>query len=595
MLMLIATVLSYPTLTLNDEPIEIGRRKALALFVYLLLERREHSRDYLCTLLWSDLDQAASRAELRRMLATLNQTALAPYLIANRQTISLNQELPVQVDWWQLDTLLESETDPVDVLERLESATHPFLEGFSLPDAPAFDVWQIQTANMIQGRLLRALDRLTLSSLQSQKLDLSLRFLHIWLAIDPLNENVHRQLMLCFARNDQRSAALQHYQQLLSLLQQEMGTSPEAETVELATRLGKNEPLEDTLRAFVGGHLPPLPFMLVGRDEVVSELRTRLGIGRAYQRRQVIMQGWPGIGKTTLTSALAHDAAVQHHFRDGVLWLSLGQAPDLFASLRGWATALNIPIDSSQDIRSASMTLANAARDKKLLLIVDDIWDEAHLSPFKIGGNNSALLITTRLNRVAQAIATSTSDIYKVPILSDENAVDLLRALAPSALEEHPDEMRNLVHDLEGLPLALQVAGRLLRIEQSLGWGVKDLLSELREGSRLLSARAPADRQLSDDDAPLTVAALLKLSTDSLDDDMQERFALLGVFAPKPAMFDLDAMQAVWMLDDGRPTVRQLVERGLLEAIPPGQFQMHALLVQHARSMFSDETPQIAE
>ena len=43
-------------------------------------------------------------------------------------------------------------------------------------------------------------------------------------------------------------------------------------------------------------------------------------------------------------------------------------------------------------------------------------------------------------------------------------------------------------------------------------------------------------------------------------------------------------MKAVWMGDDPRPIVRALVSRGRLEPIG-GRFQMHALLVAHARAL----------
>jgi len=60
----------------------------------------------------------------------------------------------------------------------------------------------------------------------------------------------------------------------------------------------------------------------------------------------------------------------------------------------------------------------------------------------------------------------------------------------------------------------------------------------------------------------------------------------LGAFAPKPATFDLAMMKAVWEVEDPRPAVRVLIDRGLLEPIvESGRFQMHALLVMHARSL----------
>jgi hypothetical protein len=86
-------------------------------------------------------------------------------------------------------------------------------------------------------------------------------------------------------------------------------------------------------------------------------------------------------------------------------------------------------------------------------------------------------------------------------------------------------------------------------------------------------------------DTTPTVAALLRRSTDSLDELTRQRFALLGLFVPKPATFDLQAMSAVWDVPDARPTARTLVNRGLLEPVSGGRFQMHALLVLHAQSL----------
>jgi hypothetical protein len=121
-----------------------------------------------------------------------------------------------------------------------------------------------------------------------------------------------------------------------------------------------------------------------------------------------------------------------------------------------------------------------------------------------------------------------------------------------------------------------------------MGWGVTELLKDLREGARLIEAKAPADMMDYESETIPTVAALLKKSTDRLDDQTRDCFAYLGPFAPKPATFDLNAMKAVWMVEDPRPISRTLVERGLLEPVG-SRFQMHALLVAHARSLLTDD------
>jgi hypothetical protein len=133
------------------------------------------------------------------------------------------------------------------------------------------------------------------------------------------------------------------------------------------------------------------------------------------------------------------------------------------------------------------------------------------------------------------------------------------------------------------------VAGRLIESEAELGLDVKNLFHELSEGTELLKHNAPADRfDLKTSTFP-TVSSLLKKSTDRLDEETRQRFTFLGAFAPKPATFDIDAMQAVWQIDDAIPTARKLSDRGLLEPIIGSRrFQMHAILVMHAQKLLLD-------
>jgi hypothetical protein len=252
-----------------------------------------------------------------------------------------------------------------------------------------------------------------------------------------------------------------------------------------------------------------------------------------------------------------------------------------------WARALRV-VDGAAPLGldEISALLTAALRDRRMLLIVDDVWHVEHAAPFRVGGQGCALVMTSRLNDVAQALAPTSRDLYRLPVLGEENALQLLSAIVPDAVAEYPQESRELVQNLEGLPLAIQVAGRLLYNEMQFGWGVSDLLNELRQGAILLKAYAPGDMLASSQDSTPTLAALLKRSTDALEDETRQRFADLGLFVPKPATFDLQAMAAVWDVDDPRPTARILVNRGLLEPLSGGRFQLHALLVLHARSLF---------
>ena len=105
-----------------------------------------------------------------------------------------------------------------------------------------------------------------------------------------------------------------------------------------------------------------------------------------------------------------------------------------------------------------------------------------------------------------------------------------------------------------------------------------------------MEAPAPADRiDLVTETTP-TIAALLQKSLDRLDETAKECYAYLGVFAPKPATFDVDAMKFVWQQDDPKPIIKALVDRGLLEFVPElSRYQMHAVLVMLAKTLLTDD------
>ncbi len=346
------------------------------------------------------------------------------------------------------------------------------------------------------------------------------------------------------------------------------------------------------------GSVPLLPALMLGREQALRDLKDRLIVGSSGTsseglsgRTQVLtaMRGWPGVGKTTLAAFLAHDAEILAAFPDGVLWTTLGTEPDVLSLLTSWGYRLQLDaIGKARTVEEASALLAAALQQKRMLLIVDDVWRPEQAIPFRVGGAGCALLLTTRESRIAHALVSRAEDVYVLPVLTETDALQLLQTLAPSAVARHKAACRELCRVLEGLPLALQVAGRLLHSEESTGFDVQELLIALNAGARILEEAAPADLADLIRETTPTVAALLRKSTDRLDPVARDCFALLGPFAPKPATFDLAALKFVWEMADPRPIVRTLVERGLLEPLGKGRFQMHALLVTHACSLLKD-------
>ncbi len=595
-----------PRLIVAGQTIRPDRRKALALLATLALAEQRQSRDHLAGMLWPALNQQRARAALRSTIYALGPTGSDIWLSKQHDTLALDRSaIDVDVHTF-LGLLQRSRTHQHGhellcdacahwLSQAIDSYQSDFMAGFFAGDSPDYDEWQVLQREWLRRELASSLARLAQYLSMGRDAEQALAYARRWLDLDPLHEPAHRMLMRIYAAHGQRSNALRQYHSCAELLSSELATVPEEETTSLYRGLRdatRPAPPPERLSAPLAMVLPPLPGLVVGREAAMADLKLRLGFSHRSASPMTIIPGWPGVGKSTLVAALAHDAAIAERFPDGVLWASLGQTPDLLGELRIWADALGVSSRThEQSLEQLQLLLIGALRERCMLLIVDDVWQVDHLHPFNIGGQECALLITSRLNEVATALAPTAADVYRLDVLAEDAALHLLEKLTPETVAAHPQAARDLVRDLEGLPLAIQVAGRLLQVETRLGWGIDQLLTEVRTGAHLLQAHAPADLvKLGQTQTP-TVAALLKRSTDALAPHLQEAFALLGLFVPKPATFDLGALAAAWDVADPRPIVRILVNRGLLEPIGNGRFQMHALLMMHAQMLLARDAP----
>nr|MBA3964822.1 TIR domain-containing protein [Nitrospirales bacterium] len=141
-----------------------------------------------------------------------------------------------------------------------------------------------------------------------------------------------------------------------------------------------------------------LPAGYVPRHKEFEELAGRL-LDREQEAPIAItaaLKGAGGYGKTTLAKALCHDEQIQDAFHDGILWVTLGEEPNVTAGLTKLYAALTEERPNFVDEENASAKLAEVLGDKDCLMVIDDVWNAAHLRPFLRGGKGCARIITTR-------------------------------------------------------------------------------------------------------------------------------------------------------------------------------------------------------
>jgi hypothetical protein len=180
------------------------------------------------------------------------------------------------------------------------------------------------------------------------------------------------------------------------------------------------------------------------------------------------LRGAGGYGKTTLAQALCHDPEIQNAFRDGILWVTLGDKPvDLVAKIEELIYLLSRKRPNIASIEGAIAQLRNALVDRACLLVIDDVWRSSDLIPFLQGGTQCARLITTRNDQVLPKSATR----IQVDAMRQNEAIQLLQV--GLEIELKAGELEQRFQDLAGRlgewPLLLTLTNGVLRQRVHLG------------------------------------------------------------------------------------------------------------------------------
>jgi DNA-binding SARP family transcriptional activator len=235
-------LLGPPRVERDGTPIEVDTRKAIALLAYLAMQPERHGRDAVAGLLWPDYDTEHARGALRRTLSTLNKAVGPGWLAADRTTVGFART-SFWLDVAEFQALVAGrrehghppeEACPACVAPLAEAAglhRGDFLAGFSLRDSTSFDDWQYFQAERLRRELAGTLERLATAQIGQHHWDDAVDAARRWLALDPLHEPAHRQLMRIYTWSGRRGAALRQFQACQRVLEDELGVEPLEETV----------------------------------------------------------------------------------------------------------------------------------------------------------------------------------------------------------------------------------------------------------------------------------------------------------------------------------------------------------------------------
>lgn len=520
--------LGPPRLTLGRKVLTLSP-KAQALICYLAVTGRPHSREELAGLLWSELPEAAARANLRTMLPSLRQ-ALGGHLLVERDRLSLNPRLPIQLDLAQFLAGLNSasETDLAGLRTALKHYRGEFLAGLRLEGTSLFEDWVVGQRERYRLLAVQALHLLAAHHTEKREYGAATEALGRLLELEPWREDGHRQLMTLLAQSGQREAALAHYARCCRLLADELGAEPSPETTRLYQQIEAGE---------IVARPPPPP-----RHNLPAALTPLLGraaelgqVGDLLQEtslRLLTLRGPGGVGKTRL--ALAAAAALVDQFADGVHLVSLASITN--PGLVWPAVAQSLGLKPQAE---ALDSLKEHLRHQQLLLVLDNfeqvIPAAPALSELLASAPGLKLLVTSRrlLNLYGEhsflVPPLAVPDLARLPalaVLRDNPAVALFceraRAVRPSfALSEaNASAVATICVRLDGLPLALELAAARIRVLEP-----GALLTRLSRSLELLTS-GPQDASARQ----RTLRGAIAWSYNLLSPPEQRLFTALGVF-----------------------------------------------------------------
>jgi DNA-binding SARP family transcriptional activator/tetratricopeptide (TPR) repeat protein len=299
-------------------------RKALALLGYLARQDQPVPREHLADLFWEDQTESRGRANLSWVLNKI-VTLLPGCMQADRHTVQFQRMAPY---WLDIDAFeqLETRRDPDSLAAAVELYRGEFLEGLYLARCAEFEIWLVKERERWRQQVTGVLGELVTHHSQRGEYKQGLRFAQRLLALEPWQEETHRQMMRLLAYNDQRGAALVQYETCRRILAEELGVEPAAETTSLYEQIRTGQLEIPVLSPDRLSDLPaPRPSFLdkdnketaekpvfVARQRELTQLDGFLNAALAGQGQVVFVTGDAGQGKTALVQEFARRAQAAH-------------------------------------------------------------------------------------------------------------------------------------------------------------------------------------------------------------------------------------------------------------------------------------------
>jgi predicted ATPase/DNA-binding SARP family transcriptional activator len=555
-------------------------RKAKTLVKLLAVaDRHRAHRDLLTDVLWPDLDQVAATNNLHQALHAARRV-LAATGLPPAGVLCLRDDL----------VILAPATDLVVDADLFAAAAQRGLSSRAVEDfQAALDLYagellpEDRDAEWAESRRQRltmlhdaSVTGLARALAERGDTEEAVTLLRPLAAARPGDEPLHRALIDALDRAGQRWDALDAYERLRRVLEEEYAAGPEVATRSLYRRILAGQSASGPA---VASNLPPAATSFIGRRREIAELLALTGRTRA-----LTLTGPGGVGKTRLAIEAVRQLANAGSAPDGAWLVDLAGLREGRHVPAAAAASLGVPLTGA---RPATEALVRQLADRALIMLLDNcehlLESCADLVAAVLAGCPDVRVVATS----REPLRLPGEVVWRVPSLqlpdlepggdpgkAPSEAVQLFleraQAAAP-AVRLDPSAagpVTRICRRLDGIPLALELAAA-----RTAHLAPAELANRLDDALGTLAVRIHGvpDRQA-------TLAAALTWSHDLLTGTERAVFRRLAVFA---GGFTLGAAEPVCA--DGLPepvaaVISRLVDKSLVAADTTGDTARFRLL-----------------
>lgn len=426
-------VLGVPEVRIDGKTIEFPFKKAEALFYFLCFNKKT-TRERLSSLLWSEHNDESARKNLRNAIYVIKRLIGEDVIITpNRSIVELNPDVKTYID---IDDIKSNMEDEVENFDKV------LMDNFSLKDAPDFEDWLREKRDSYQKEAINKLTIMINNAMMTKDYKNAEAYLMKLIKIDSYNEEAYRQLMQLYREKGEIKKAIECYVRLKSYLDEELGIKPEVLTQRLYQSIKTDMELlnsEDKDPCFFG------------RTDELRLMKEKLELFKKKNVSQcIIIEGEAGVGKSALIQQF-----IKKNADDSIMVLLsyCYQAEENFC-LRPW----NIILEQLLKTLDKHRIKISPAKSQVLSLFFPALLSDAHVSDV----NEMMKLNPLRYGQIIEIILE----------LLQQAAIDKKLILILDDIQWADDQSIKLVYELllrsRSIPIFFILSGRNENLDNKL-------------------------------------------------------------------------------------------------------------------------------